>query len=364
MDVNLNDDTCKLLRRGDSGEFPLVSVIVPVYNAESYIERTLDSVLSQTMVDFELLLINDGSADGSSEICDEYGKKSTKIRVFHRSNQGVSAARNFGLLSARGRWVVFIDSDDWVSANYLDGLLQGAEMASGTRTVLVLEGLTNVFPNRTEIVRFRKERFVSEESVRAAYFSRQLYHFGYVCSKLFNLELIREREILFNPTVSHAEDLLFLQRYLLYTTELIFLPAADYFYRRETVGSLSKRFSPWVKEKIFFDSYLDLTSQLAKGVVDSKERDVALQLLFRLIYSLYRVKPREKMGDRLALLKEFVYSYKEILFFHKGVSGLGYFLLKKNSFFLFDFIYSILFCLRNTLFRNMWPVVKKLRINR
>ena len=91
---------------------PKISVIVPVYNAEKYLYNCINSILTQTFTDFELLLINDGSKDKSGEICEEYVAKDSRIRVFHKENGGVSSARNLGLREALGEYVVFIDADD------------------------------------------------------------------------------------------------------------------------------------------------------------------------------------------------------------------------------------------------------------
>ena len=94
----------------------MISVIVPVYNAEKYLHRCLDSILAQTYKDFELLLIDDGSTDASGRICDEYAQRDPRIRVFHKANGGVSSARNVGLDNAQGEWVTFCDADDWVES--------------------------------------------------------------------------------------------------------------------------------------------------------------------------------------------------------------------------------------------------------
>ena len=92
---------------------PQISVIVPVYNVEKYLSRCIESILSQTFTDFELLLIDDGSTDRSGEICDEYAKKDARIRVFHKENSGVSAARNLGLDNAKGELVLLIVMIGW-----------------------------------------------------------------------------------------------------------------------------------------------------------------------------------------------------------------------------------------------------------
>ena len=98
---------------------PKISVIVPVYKAEKYIRRCVDSILAQTFTDFELLLIDDGSPDNSGAICDEYAARDSRVKVFHKENGGVSSARNLGLDNAMGEWVTFVDSDDWIVSDYL-----------------------------------------------------------------------------------------------------------------------------------------------------------------------------------------------------------------------------------------------------
>ena len=98
---------------------PKISVIIPVYNTEKYLHRCINSILTQTYTDFELLLIDDGSTDSSGTICDEYAAKDARVRVFHKENGGVSSARNLGLDNAQGEWITFVDSDDYIEENFL-----------------------------------------------------------------------------------------------------------------------------------------------------------------------------------------------------------------------------------------------------
>lgn len=97
-----------------------ISIILPIYNTEQYLQRCIDSILAQTFTDFELLLVNDGSTDSSGNICNEYAQKDNRIRVFHKKNGGVSSARNEGLKHAKGEWITFCDSDDWVNPDWLE----------------------------------------------------------------------------------------------------------------------------------------------------------------------------------------------------------------------------------------------------
>lgn len=145
---------------------PIISVIVPVYNAEKYLHRCIDSILAQTFTNFELLLINDGSKDNSGKICDEYAVKDQRIRVFHKENGGVSSARNIGLDNAQGRWIAFADSDDWICENMYEIMLKKLDSCKadlcicdinmywgGAITDLAYEHCLSVTGDRIEIVR-------------------------------------------------------------------------------------------------------------------------------------------------------------------------------------------------------------------
>jgi len=105
----------------------MISVIVPVYNVEPYLRKCLNSILAQTYRDLEILVIDDGSTDGSGRICDEYGEKDNRIKVFHTENKGLSCARNLGLDNANGDWIGFVDSDDWIEPDMYELLLRKAE---------------------------------------------------------------------------------------------------------------------------------------------------------------------------------------------------------------------------------------------
>lgn len=104
----------------------VVSIIVPVYNAEKTLNRCVDSILNQTFHHWELLLIDDGSSDHSGKICDQYAAKDRRVKVFHKENRGVSSARNYGIKLAKGEWVIFIDSDDYFLSDALKKLLETA----------------------------------------------------------------------------------------------------------------------------------------------------------------------------------------------------------------------------------------------
>ena len=105
----------------------IISVIIPIYNNEKYIQRCLDSILKQTFFNYDLILVDDGSSDNSGSICEEYAQKDKRIQVIHQENNGLSAARNSGLewmyANSKCEWVSFVDSDDWIHPRYLEALL-------------------------------------------------------------------------------------------------------------------------------------------------------------------------------------------------------------------------------------------------
>ena len=106
---------------------PMVSIIVPVYNAEQYLRRCVDSILNQEYTDFEVFLVNDGSTDSSGDICEEYGNKDTRVIVIQKENTGVSDSRNLALDRARGKYLQFLDSDDWITPDATRLFVRAAE---------------------------------------------------------------------------------------------------------------------------------------------------------------------------------------------------------------------------------------------
>lgn len=194
-----------------------ISVIVPIYNTEQYLHRCIDSILSQTYTNFELLLIDDGSSDGSGNICDKYAEKDPRVRVFHKENGGVSSARNLGLDNANGEWVTFVDSDDWIEKEYLKDFIQDCD--------LCLQG----YYNGDNIIRY-EEAFVY--SSPGAEYLKNKYVSGPYC-KLFKGRIIKFNKIKFDEELSYGEDILFLMEYLLYVKSMSVLPYANYHYERQ-----------------------------------------------------------------------------------------------------------------------------------
>ena len=219
---------------------PKISVIVPVYNTEKYLRRCVDSILAQTFTDFELLLIDDGSSDSSGAICDEYAQKDPRVRVFHKENGGVSSARNLGLDNARGEWITFVDSDDWIEIHSLSILGENNDVD------LIIASMK--FEQSGTCGNFPKIGKLEHEELDH-YLSINMDHFS-ICSpwsKFFRNNIIKENEIRFNNNLCFGEDSLFVKTYLLNVASIRCIDTLCYHY--QDVGDdiyikYSKSFEP------------------------------------------------------------------------------------------------------------------------
>lgn len=122
----------------------LISVIVPVYNVEKYIDKCINSIINQTYKNLEIILVDDGSPDNCGNICDEYSKKDNRIIVIHKENGGVSSARNIGIKNAKGKWITFVDSDDWIENDYVEKL---SKIGIQNKAEVVLCGYNRIYNN-------------------------------------------------------------------------------------------------------------------------------------------------------------------------------------------------------------------------
>lgn len=197
-----------------------ISVIVPIYNAESTINRCVDSILEQSYNEFELILVNDGSKDHSGDICDEYARKDSRIKVIHKANGGVSSARNAGLYAASGEYITFIDSDDYIGREYL--LLLSKYDFDLTISGLIINGEAK-YPDKFEKYCYNDfDRFLNlyctKSYIRAPW------------AKLFKNQIIKNHKIKFDDKLRWGEDYIFVLEYLKYCNNLALLPFALYNY--------------------------------------------------------------------------------------------------------------------------------------
>jgi glycosyltransferase involved in cell wall biosynthesis len=224
---------------------PAISVIVPIYNVEKYLCKCLDSILAQTFTDYELLLIDDGSLDRSGQICDEYAIKDYRISVFHKENGGVSSARNLGLDNAKGKWIAFIDSDDWVDTTYLEHLLEGDEDVELRGMGLMMQLHKQKW--RKQVTHKKLFLMGNLGKFYQLYMNDSLMRSPYV--KLFLLSIINKANIRYDTCLQLWEDALFNLQYLNKVKSISIKNYAEYYYRN-TESSLSKNVSLEKYEKV------------------------------------------------------------------------------------------------------------------
>lgn len=221
-----------------------VSIIVPIYNAEKGLAKCINSILRQSYSEIEVILINDGSTDRSEEICNEFRVKDDRIKVIHQQNTGPSIARNNGILKASGKYLQFIDADDFIKSNMTERMVA----AMDNNSELVICGYTNV-----------SGYHVNEEHntlpTRAGRFDKKgfLKHFGQlyqaiiipsIWNKLYKKELILDHHIRFIDNVNMGEDLLFNLAYLRHCQHVYMIQEPLYYYVTHNSLSLSQAFNP------------------------------------------------------------------------------------------------------------------------
>ena len=316
---------------------PKISVIVPIYNVENYLQRCVDSILSQSFIDFELLLINDGSPDNSGKICDEYAEKDNRVRVFHKPNGGVSSARNLGLDNALGEWIAFVDSDDYVDVDYLQELHSFALAYSADFVVMR-------YPNSVQTS--NRVNYLTFKEFNLLFTDYQMYHGPGPVAKLFKANLIAHKCLRFKLGVEHGEDSIFVFQYLLETKDVVLIISEKYLVERNRPGSLSKTISSFESELLGKREFEGICA-LMKAKMFLKNDGIAnltqteIGYTDRVLISIACIPDRR---DRLKKYSELDLSYycsnKKS---HSWREGILVHLIKNKMFYLYDFLMQFYF---------------------
>ena len=211
----------------------MISIIVPAYNVERYLNDCIESILGQTCQDYELILIDDGSQDSTGGICDRYALKNSKIKVVHQENCGVATARNRGIEIACGEYVCFIDSDDIVDRHYLE-ILQKNMKRGGMSACKLTNNLSFTYSNESEIM--------STEEGQLSLLSYSGMN-GFACGKMYDTKIVKEKQLYFDPQIAICEDLLFAIRYTQQIKEqILWNHSSLYYYRKNNEGAVKGRY--------------------------------------------------------------------------------------------------------------------------
>ncbi len=261
---------------------PCVSIIVPVYNAEASLRRCVESVLNQEFTDFELILANDGSRDGSGGICDAFAAADSRVRVIHKENTGVSDTRNQAISQAQGRYLQFLDSDDWITPNATKLLVRAAES----------RGCDMVVADFYRVVgeRVSHKGDIDEDTVltREEYAAHMMenpadFYYGVLWNKLYRRELVEAHHLRMDPDISWCEDFMFNLEYIRHARTFFALQVPVYYYVR-TKGSLASQalsISKTVRMKLTVFEYYN---QFYKAVLDEEEYEKSRLKVYRFLF--------------------------------------------------------------------------------
>ena len=312
---------------------PVFSVVVPIYNGEQFIHRCVDSILSQTFKDFELILIDDGSSDSCAKICDEYAFEDDRVIVIHAKNKGVSIARNEGLAIASGDYLAFCDGDDYYKSDLLEKTYQTAVKYQAEVVSYKLERISE-----SETQKPKDENKIDIFDLNSDTRFQFLYDVvtwktkGWqACRSIFRRDIVKQNKIKFCDTCNNfAEDLGFTLEYLLYTSRIVFLNEYLYLYydvRQNSMMNSSK--------KVYKINDVNELSYYLYPIIKAQMPDTPFcvihhYIVFNQLSDMYSVKDYRgysswieliKRLDKIDYFKEQNKAYYIVYKKHKGIAG-------------------------------------------
>ena len=224
---------------------PLISIVVPVYNVENYLRRCFESIVSQTYTNLEIILVDDGSTDGSAALCDELEKSDDRVLVIHRNNGGLSAARNTGLKAAKGQYIAFWDSDDWVEPNILEIAYNHQKEKNYD---IVVWGYSADFVNEQESVLKNSitdiQNTTFEKGVPFLNMEAFLGAIGYAWNKLYKIDILKANGLFFTEGLSLIEDIVFNAKVFQKALSVSFIQDIGTHYIQRTRKTLGSKYYP------------------------------------------------------------------------------------------------------------------------
>lgn len=250
-----------------------ISVVIPVYNSAQYLRECVDSVLGQSYANLDVILVDDGSTDESPDVCKEYAAGDSRVRFFQLEPLGVGAARNYGISQAKGKYLMFVDSDDVCEQTLAEQLLAARKEASTEECILALCGILVTDADGKETGTFRENTVTGVASLQD-YIRKVLAKWqhnplcGGVYCKLFETDILRKHDIRFEEATTYAEDFLFNLHYLKHVDSVVVLPDALYRYRVGRSGSLTEENQKvadpeaiWARRQQVIAAYKDVFKQ-------------------------------------------------------------------------------------------------------
>lgn len=223
------------------------SIILPIYKVENYLEECVNSVLAQKIKDYELILVDDGSPDNCPKMCDEFAKKDPKIKVVHKKNGGLSDARNAGIKVAKGKFILFIDPDDYVEKDYLEVINENVDGCD-----LLIFGHYVLYKNK-RIKERGSDEYLDREKALDHLMSDSKFC-GFAWNKVYKKEILDKYHLLYDPDITMCEDMLFSYEYMKHVDNIKVISDALINYRQRKSSFLSKKVKD-INPKSFFETY-------------------------------------------------------------------------------------------------------------
>lgn len=274
----------------------MLTLVVPIYNKEQYLPRCVDTLLMQTARDYEILLIDDGSTDGSGAICDTYAvAHPERIRVIHKPNGGLSSARNAGIEAAHGEWITFPDPDDWVEPEYVQifqWLLDEYQVDLVCTGFWVDDG-EHRYPGYAD---GPAQIMTAEAGRRALLLPPQMGGFSW--NKCYRMELLHRHKLRFRSDVGSAEDLDFAYRYMKHTGNICFCPSRRTYHYDQHPDSLTHSFS--FRNLEDFRTYKMIADDQDRQL-SSAAREVTCVIAVNYLWALLQQEPQNSQTKRILL---------------------------------------------------------------
>ena len=285
----------------------MISVVLSVYNTGKYLPKAMDALLAQTYTDFEILIVDDGSTDGSAAICEAQAARRPGSRVFHKENGGLSSARNCGIDHARGTYIIFPDPDDWVEPDYLEGLM-AIQAQSGAD--LAVCGHFDHIDGRVRVWNAGAAPEVLHGEAALDRLMRPNAFCGYAWNKLYRLDVIRENALRFDQELGMVQDLHFAVRYFMLCQSVAYDPRPLYHYNHDS-GGVTASYSPLTPRKLScFLTYRKIAelTEASHPHIAALARCSLCHMSLQYIYIYYRTRMND--AATLRLLRQNVLDYQ------------------------------------------------------
>lgn len=304
---------------------PLFSVIIPCYNVENYIARTINSVLEQTFNDFEIILVNDGSVDNTGKILDEYLKKDTRIKVIHQKNRGVSEARNTGIREAKGKYIYFLDGDDYVSTSYFEDMSK--IILKNNLEIIISPYYIEKNNKKFLLISNIKEKYYNRDFILKNLFTRKICKAA-IGTSLIKKEIIVKNNIFFNEKLSYSEDYHFIIR--------IFFKAKNFYYTNKPYFTYVQREGSAINSKLNLKR-LDTLKALIDLENNLNIENKNLKNYFYLFYAINFIGNINVLSKQKDLKKESRNLYlKELNLYMKRLNNLKF--ICNKEYFIYKFL--------------------------